>query len=149
MLAKMATESNAGGSAEVKNAATFTPLAGSLITARQYFAGSAGLASPITLSCQKSFVLLATDGNPTSDTSGNMYTLAQQANTYNAGTQSWAFGRAATDEASSATQSVSPRILIDSDSPTFEDSRKGATTDAVMRVTPRVRLTFRHHRQQS
>src|SRR5262249_33488159 len=73
-------------------------LAGSFVTANQYFSGSlSGYASPITLSCQKSFVLLATDGNPTSDLSGNMYSLAQQQNTYNATTGAWTFSQAAND----------------------------------------------------
>ena len=77
---------------EIKNAAVFTPLAGSLQTARQYFAGGS---SPISLSCQRSFVMLATDGNPTSDFSGSMYDLSLQQNTYSAGT--WTFSRAAND----------------------------------------------------
>ena len=79
---------------EIKNAAVFTPLAGSMLTANQYFTGGA---SPISLSCQKSFVMLATDGNPTSDFWGNMYPLSQQQNTYNAGTGSWTFSPAAND----------------------------------------------------
>ncbi|MEP6941599.1 MAG: PilC/PilY family type IV pilus protein [Betaproteobacteria bacterium] len=79
---------------ELKNAAVFTPLAGSMLTANQYFAGGS---SPITLSCQKSFVMLATDGNPTSDWWGNMYPLDQQVNTYNTGTGTWSFSPAARD----------------------------------------------------
>ena len=69
---------------DIKNAAVFTPLAGSMLTANQYFTGGS---SPISLSCQKSFIMLATDGNPTSDFWGNMYPLDQQQNTYNAVTQ--------------------------------------------------------------
>ena len=49
------------------------------------------------LSCQKSFVLLATDGNPTSDMNGNMYPLSSQVNTYNAGSQTWSFSQAVND----------------------------------------------------
>jgi len=79
---------------EIKNSAVFTPLAGSLQTARQYFGGGS---TPISLSCQKSFVMLATDGNPTSDWWGNMYPLSQQQNTYNAGTSTWTFSPAAND----------------------------------------------------
>ena len=78
----------------------FTPLAGSMATARQYFGNQLanyGLPTPISLTCQKSFVLLATDGNPTSDMNGNMYPLWQQANTYNRATQSWTFSQAARD----------------------------------------------------
>jgi len=90
-------ETNNASNPEIKNSAVFTPLAGSLLTAQQYFSGTAGYPTPFTLSCQRSFVLLATDGNPTSDLSGNMYPLAQQANTYNAATSTWTFSQAATD----------------------------------------------------
>ena len=79
---------------EIKNAAVFTPLAGSMLTANQYFTGGS---SPISLSCQKSFIMLATDGNPTSDFWGNMYPLDQQVNSYNAVNGSWTFSRAAND----------------------------------------------------
>ena len=90
--ALLATETMYGP--ELKNAAVFTPLAGSMLTANQYFGGGS---TPISLSCQKSFVMLATDGNPTSDWWGNMWPLDQQQNTYNAGTQTWTFSPAAND----------------------------------------------------
>jgi type IV pilus assembly protein PilY1 len=74
----LATETNNNATTELKNAAVFTPLAGALATARDYFANShQRQASPITQSCQKNFVLLATDGNPTGKTDGSMYTLAE------------------------------------------------------------------------
>ncbi len=95
IMALMASETQYGS--EIKNAAVFTPLAGSMVTANQYFTGSAGYASPITLSCQKSFALLATDGNPTSDLSGNMYPLSQQQNVYDPSSQTWTFSKAASD----------------------------------------------------
>jgi Tfp pilus tip-associated adhesin PilY1 len=79
---------------EIKNSAVFTPLAGSMLTANQYFSGGS---TPITLSCQRSFVMLATDGNPTSDWWGNMYPLDQQVNTYNGTSHSWTFSPAAND----------------------------------------------------
>jgi Tfp pilus tip-associated adhesin PilY1 len=79
---------------DLKNAAVFTPLAGSMLTANQYFTGGS---SPISLSCQRSFIMLATDGNPTSDYWGNMYPLSQQQNTFNAGTGTWSFSPAAND----------------------------------------------------
>ena len=41
------------------------------------------------------YILLATDGNPTSDMNGNMYPLWQQANTYQPASQSWTFSQAA------------------------------------------------------
>jgi len=90
--AQLAPETPYGG--EIKNAAVFTPLAGSMLTANQYFSGGS---SPISLSCQKSFIMLATDGNPTSDWWGNMYPLDQQQNTYNAATHTWSFSPAAND----------------------------------------------------
>lgn len=95
IMALMGQETQYGG--DIKNAAVFTPLAGSMVTANQYFSGGAGYSSPITLSCQRSFALLATDGNPTSDLSGNMYPLSQQQNVYDPATQTWAFSKAAND----------------------------------------------------
>jgi hypothetical protein len=92
MQAMLASETPYGP--EIKNSAVFTPLAGSMLTASQYFRGGS---SPISLSCQRSFVMLATDGNPTSDWWGNMYPLDQQQNIYNATTHSWTFSPAAND----------------------------------------------------
>lgn len=86
---------------EIKNAAVFTPLPGVFNTAKKYFAGTyTGNASPITNSCQRNYMMLITDGMPTAKDSGtvnDMYPLTEQANTYNAGTNSWTFGIAATD----------------------------------------------------
>ena len=83
---------------DIKNAAVFTPLAGSLITARDYFAGGS---TPITLACQKNFVMLATDGNPTARSYSwdNMYSLADQANTFTPtpAPGTWTFSPAASD----------------------------------------------------
>jgi type IV pilus assembly protein PilY1 len=94
----LATETNNNATGELKNAAVFTPLAGVLGTARDYFANAiTSRPSPISQSCQKNFVLLATDGNPTGKTDGNMYTLAQMANTFNAVTGTWTFGTASND----------------------------------------------------
>jgi type IV pilus assembly protein PilY1 len=85
---------------DIKNASVFTPLAGSFNTARDYFAGS-GYTSPITLSCQKNFVMLATDGNPTarSGSWNNMYPLSEQANIFNPTPTpgNWTFSTAAND----------------------------------------------------
>jgi type IV pilus assembly protein PilY1 len=81
---------------EIKNASVFTPLAGSMDTALNYYQGAGGYDSPISLACQRSFVLLATDGNPTSNLWGGMYPLDQQQNVEGPpGT--WAFSPAATD----------------------------------------------------
>ncbi len=83
---------------DIKNSAVFTPLAGSLATAQQYFNGGLGT-SPIIRSCQKNFIMLATDGNPTASMAGwdSMYPLAQQVNTYNPVTHAWTFSQAASD----------------------------------------------------
>lgn len=73
---------------DIKNAATFTSLEGSLISAKDYFAGTS---SPIQASCQKNFVVLATDGMPTAKTNGNMWPLSEQGGTYNAATNTWSW----------------------------------------------------------
>jgi type IV pilus assembly protein PilY1 len=98
LMALLAAETNNNATGELKNAAVFTPLAGSLDTVKSYFSNTlAGKSSPISQSCQRNFVLLATDGNPTGQTNGAMYSLAQQVNTYNAATNTWTFGTAAND----------------------------------------------------
>ena len=79
---------------EIKNAAVFTPLAGSLLTARQYFTGGT---SPISLSCQKSFIMLATDGNPTSDFFRHHVSAVATTEYLQRGTRTWTFSRAAND----------------------------------------------------
>ncbi len=92
----LGTETGTATTAEIKNAAVFTPLAGSLATAATYFGNSHGThATPISATCQRNFVLLATDGNPTGKTDGSMYSLAEQANSYDAGTATWTFSTAA------------------------------------------------------
>lgn len=94
--ALLAKETNDNSSGELKNAAVYTPLSGTLDTVNDYFSNRlSGQPSPITESCQRNFVLMATDGMPTGKTDGSMYTLAQMANTYSGG--SWSFGTAAND----------------------------------------------------
>ena len=93
LMAFLAAETNAA-TGELKNAAVFTPLAGTLGTAKDYFAGT-GFTSPISQSCQKNFVLMATDGLPTGKTNGSMYSLAEQASTKVGST--WNFSTAAND----------------------------------------------------
>lgn len=94
LMAKLAPETDTN-SGEIKNAAVFTPLTGSFITANNYFTGSS---SPISLSCQRNFVLLATDGNPTGRTDGSMYSYpSQTTSTYNSSTGTWTFSQAAND----------------------------------------------------
>ena len=97
MMSLLAPETGTGNSGEIKNASVYTPLEGSVKTAGQYFSGTSGNTSPITLSCQKNFVLLATDGNPTAQLDGSMYPTAQMVNTYNAASGTWTFSQAAQD----------------------------------------------------
>lgn len=98
LMSLLGTETSSSTSTELKNAAVYTPLAGTLGTARNYFANNiAGKPSPISQSCQKNFVLLATDGNPTGKTNGQMYTLPEISNTFDAGTGTWTFGQASRD----------------------------------------------------
>lgn len=98
LMSLLASETSSASSAEIKNAAVFTPLAGSLATASSYFSNTlSGLSTPVTATCQRNFVLLATDGNPTGRSDGTMYSLADQVNSYNATTSTWTFGTAAND----------------------------------------------------
>jgi type IV pilus assembly protein PilY1 len=98
LMALLASETNNNATTELKNAAVFTPLAGTLDTARSYFANQvSGKPSPISQSCQKNFVLLATDGMPTGKTNGSMYSTAELANSFNPATGAWTFGLAAND----------------------------------------------------
>lgn len=94
LMSKLATETSTTSSTEIKNAAVATPIAGALKTTKDYFAGAS---SPITQSCQKNFVLLATDGNPTGKLSGAMYSDAERAVTYDAASGTWNFGTAYQD----------------------------------------------------
>lgn len=73
----LAAETNTNTS-EIKNGSVYTPLAGSIATANSYYSGTLNAtASPIQYSCQKNFVLLATDGNPTGKTDGTQYDPSQ------------------------------------------------------------------------
>lgn len=66
-------------SGEIRDGALYTPLAGSLDSAKKYFRGSyRGQPSPIQLACQKNFVALVTDGLPTARTNGSLYSLSER-----------------------------------------------------------------------
>jgi type IV pilus assembly protein PilY1 len=95
----LANETLNTGTNEIKNAATFTAIAGSLKTVKDYFASgiSDSKPSPISETCQANFVVLATDGNPTARTDGSLYSAAERANTFNASTNTWTFGQAQQD----------------------------------------------------
>lgn len=69
----LAAETNSNSTSEIKNAAIYTPLTGSIATAQSYFSGTS---SPISNTCQKNFIVLATDGNPTGQTNGNQYAMS-------------------------------------------------------------------------
>lgn len=98
LMALLASETATPTSGELKNASTFTPLAGTLGTVASYFGNTlTGKPTPISQTCQRNFVVLATDGNPTGKTDGSMYTLADQTSTYNAGTGAWTYSTAAND----------------------------------------------------
>ncbi len=99
LLAALAPETGNPWSPEIKNAAVFTPLAGSMLTASQYFTGADGYASPISLTCQRSFVLLATDGRPTAQIGGWdwMWPLSEQQTVQDPVSLTWTYSPAAQD----------------------------------------------------
>lgn len=87
-------------SSELKNAALFTPLYGTLRSAKSYFSSVSEEdepASPIKYACQRNFVMLVTDGAPTGDLSGNLYSGSARTNSYDAVSGTWTFGRASQD----------------------------------------------------
>lgn len=104
----LGNETNAA-TGEIKNGAVFTTLTGTLNTSKNYFAGTlSGLASPTKYTCQQNFVMLVTDGLPTGDTSGNLYSAAARTNTCDWSTTnnsctSGTFGTAATDAINAVT----------------------------------------------
>jgi type IV pilus assembly protein PilY1 len=104
LIAKLAAETSSNTS-EIKNGAVFTPLKGTLDSARTYFSSSfQDNTSPIAYSCQKNFVMLVTDGLPTGDTSGNLYSTAARTNTQASPPNGpWTFGQAAQDAINSVT----------------------------------------------
>ena len=107
LIAKLGSETN-GATGEVKNGALFTPLRGTLQSAKTYFSTSlAGKTSPVQYSCQQNFVMLVTDGLPTGDTAGNLYSAADRTTTCNWNTTTnscatGAFGTAANHAISAA-----------------------------------------------
>ena len=73
LMALLAAETNNPATGELKNAAVFTPLPGTLLSAYQYFSGTNSYTTPIQYSCQRNFVMLVTDGLPTAQTNGAQY----------------------------------------------------------------------------
>ncbi|MGI9024794.1 MAG: hypothetical protein ACR2GP_04330, partial [Burkholderiaceae bacterium] len=93
IMAALQPETLSSTSGELKNAALFTPLYGTLDSAYNYFKN--GGKSPIQYQCQRNFVMMVTDGAPTGDLRGNLYSDADRKNTYSAGR--WTFGQASQD----------------------------------------------------
>ena len=93
LMTLLGNETN-GWTGEIKNNAFFTPIAGTLNTVRDYF--RSGDSTPVTQSCQRNFVMLATDGNPTGRTDGSQYDPSEWLNTPT-GPGVWSFGRAQRD----------------------------------------------------
>jgi type IV pilus assembly protein PilY1 len=97
-----------GATGEVKNGALFTPLRGSLKSAKTYFSTSfGGNTSPVQYTCQQNFVMMVTDGKPTGDTAGNLYSASDRTNTCTWSTTTnscttGSFGTAATDAITAA-----------------------------------------------
>lgn len=97
-----------GATGEVKNGAVFTPLRGSLMRAKDYYSTSlSGNATPVLYKCQQNFVMLVTDGLPTGDINGNLYSATDRTNTcmWNTTTNTCtagAFGVAANDAINAA-----------------------------------------------
>lgn len=92
LMAALQTETLSAGS-DLKNAALFTPLNGTLRSAYDYFRDTSK--SPIKYQCQRNFVMLVTDGAPTGKTDGSLYSDTDRRNIYAAG--AWTFGRASQD----------------------------------------------------
>ena len=104
----LASETDSPTTPELKNAAQLTPLAGSLKTAADYFGGNYTRAatsypSPIAQMCQRNYVVLATDGNPTAripatdGTAAQSYAKSETVNSRDPVTGRYTFGQAALD----------------------------------------------------
>lgn len=97
LMTLMAPETALLASTELKNASVGTPLPGAIRTAAQYFANTLpGHLSPIVdKTCQRNFVVLATDGDPTIKADGDTYSTADTRNKLDNGV--WTFGQASRD----------------------------------------------------
>lgn len=97
LLSLLGTETENINTPEIKNGSIGTPLPGAMRTAFQYYANTlSGTSSPITnRTCQRNYVLLATDGDPTIRIGGTAYSNAELMNRQVNG--NWVFGQAAQD----------------------------------------------------
>jgi type IV pilus assembly protein PilY1 len=82
LQALLASETSSA-TGEIKNSAVFTTLKGTLNTANTYFTSGLGgtNSSPIAESCQQNFVMLVTDGLPTGNSNGALYSSSDRTNT--------------------------------------------------------------------
>lgn len=109
LISSLAAETN-GDTPEIKNAALYTPLAGTLESAKDYFSGQSDwrakgqYTSPIGAWCQQNFVMLLTDGLPTGNKAGKLYSEKERDDTcsqWNGDKTScvgtWNYGKAAKD----------------------------------------------------
>ena len=96
MIALLGSETNAN-TGEIKNSAFYTPLAGTP-ESRQYFRTTAPAQTPIAQTCQRNFVVMATDGNPTGAHQRlSQYNPSDMAATRTTGAGSWTYGQAQRD----------------------------------------------------
>lgn len=99
----LANETDDVATSEIKNGAVFTPLKGTLTSAKTYFSSTfESKSTPIAYSCQQNFVMLVTDGLPTGTTGGTLYSAADRTSSCDWSTltnacTTGAFGTAATD----------------------------------------------------
>ncbi len=92
MMTLLGNESN-GATGEIKNNAFYTPISGTLDTVKDYFRSGT---TPISQTCQRNFIMLATDGNPTGRTNGSQYNPSDWQNTQD-GAGVWTYGQAQRD----------------------------------------------------
>ena len=110
LVERLSVESSNPMSGEIKNAALYTPIAGTLDSAKNYFSGqadwksAASYRSPIEAFCQKNFVMLLTDGLPTGNQTGALYSAVERTDSCSALSDdgktcsgTWTFGKAAQD----------------------------------------------------
>jgi type IV pilus assembly protein PilY1 len=108
LQALLASETS-GSTSELKNGAVFTTLKGTLGTAKTYLSGGlSGSATPVAQTCQQNFVMLVTDGLPTGNGSGNLYSAAERTNscawsTTSNSCTSGSFGTAASEAVTAVT----------------------------------------------
>lgn len=83
LQAWLANETDNPLTGELKNGALFTPLRGTLDTANSYFSNTLGGGNPTPVSqvCQQNFVMLVTDGLPTGNNAGALYSAGDRTNT--------------------------------------------------------------------